>query len=61
VFGFCFRGNFQVGYMRENLMNPAHKATNKTYRDNYDVIFRRSTRHKDKSKYTRKKKHRWAE
>lgn len=25
--------------MAENLMNSAHKATNKPYRDNYDRIF----------------------
>jgi hypothetical protein len=27
--------------MAENLMNSAHKATNKPYRDNYDRIFNR--------------------
>jgi hypothetical protein len=27
--------------MPENLMNKAHKATNKEYRDNYDAIFRK--------------------
>ena len=44
--------------MAENMMSPAHKATNKEYRENYTVIFRRNTKHKDKSKYTRKRKHR---
>lgn len=27
--------------MKENLMNPAHKATNKSYRENYDAIFKK--------------------
>jgi hypothetical protein len=27
--------------MPENLMNKAHKATNKNFRDNYDAIFRK--------------------
>jgi len=27
--------------MGENLMNSAHKATNKNYRDHYDDIFRK--------------------
>jgi hypothetical protein len=26
--------------MAENMMNTAHKTTNKKYRDNYDRIFR---------------------
>lgn len=30
--------------MGENLMNSAHKATNKNYRDHYDNIFRKDKR-----------------
>jgi hypothetical protein len=34
--------------MTENLMNSAHKATNKNYRDHYDDIFRKDKKEKEK-------------
>ena len=48
--------------MSENMMCSGHKGTNKPYRDNYDAVFRKPTAkptiwHKDKSKYSRKVKH----
>lgn len=36
--------------MAENLMNSAHKATNKKYRDRYDEIFRKDKKDKRKDK-----------
>lgn len=33
--------------MGENLMNSAHKATNKNYRDHYDDIFRKDKKEKE--------------
>jgi hypothetical protein len=34
--------------MAKNMMNSAHKATNETYRNNYDKIFRRKTEKKSR-------------
>lgn len=34
--------------MAENMMNSAHKTTNKAYRDNYDETFRKNKKRKDK-------------
>lgn len=34
--------------MGENLMNSAHKATNKPYRDHYDDIFRKGQEEEEK-------------
>lgn len=36
--------------MAENMMNKAHKATNKNYRDNYDRIFRKEKDEQQKQK-----------
>jgi len=48
--------------MSENMMCSNHKANSKEYLDNYDAVFRKPTAkptiwHKDKSKYSRKVKH----
>lgn len=41
--------------MRENLMNTAHKVTNKAYRDNYDKIFRKDKWESEKKMNGQKK------
>lgn len=42
---------------KENLFSPAHKSTNKIFRENYDKIFNKNESEEDKNKFEKFKKH----